>query len=139
MALLDRESFQSLALMRLEDAQVLAANQRHTAAFYLAGYVVECGLKACIAKQTREYEFPDKNRVNRSYSHRLDQLLEVAQIPMKEDFAANRELEENWSLVSSKWSEEKRYETVTKAEAEDLLHAVNDLNHEVLQWLQRYW
>ena len=139
MDVLDRESFQALALTRLEDAKVLIANHRFAAAFYLAGYAVECGLKACIAIQTREHEFPDRNRVNRSYSHRLGQLLEVAQVPTTEEFASDRKLEENWSLVGSKWSEEKRYQTVTTAEAEDLLRAVNDPDHGVLQWLQKYW
>jgi len=32
-------------------------------AYYLAGYAVECAIKACIAKGTRRYEFPDKRKV----------------------------------------------------------------------------
>ncbi len=139
MTLLDRESFQSLALSRLEDAEVLVANQRFAAAFYLVGYVVECGLKACIARKTREHEFPNRSRVIKSYSHDLTQLREVAQVPFKEEFASDRRLEENWSLVGNNWSEQKRYEMAAKTEAEDLLRAVNDPDHGVLQWLQKYW
>src|SRR5919106_3680906 len=38
-------------------------------AYYLAGYAVECGLKACIAKQVRRHEFPDRTTVNQSHTH----------------------------------------------------------------------
>jgi len=31
-------------------------------AYYLAGYAVECALKACIAKGTQRFEFPDKRK-----------------------------------------------------------------------------
>jgi hypothetical protein len=47
-------------------------------AYYLAGYAVECGLKACIAKETKRYEFADKKRVFSSYSHKLQDLVKVA-------------------------------------------------------------
>jgi hypothetical protein len=46
-------------------------------AYYLAGYAVECALKACIAKETKRYEFPDKKRVDSSYSHNLDLLVKA--------------------------------------------------------------
>jgi len=44
--------------MRLKDAEVLLQKGRNEAAYYLAGYAVECALKACIAKQTKRHEFP---------------------------------------------------------------------------------
>ena len=47
-------------------------------AYYLAGYAVECALKACIAKGTLRGEFPDKKRVDSSYSHNLRELFKVA-------------------------------------------------------------
>jgi HEPN domain-containing protein len=55
--------------MRAEDARILLAAGRYAAAFYMCGYAVECALKACIAKQTREYEFPDLKQVRDSYTH----------------------------------------------------------------------
>ena len=37
-------------------------------AYYLMGYAVECALKACIAKQTKRYDFPPKpSSVNAIY------------------------------------------------------------------------
>jgi HEPN domain-containing protein len=55
---MNRRDFQKLALIRIADAQVLFQNGRYDAAYYLAGYAVECALKACIAKQTMRHDFP---------------------------------------------------------------------------------
>ena len=49
-------------------------------AYYLAGYAVECGLKACIAKQTLRFEFPDKKNVDASHSHDLKALVRIANL-----------------------------------------------------------
>lgn len=64
--------------MRLKGAAALLKLGLFDGAYYLAGYAVECGLKACIAKRTRRYEFPDKKRVDSSYSHKLVELIRVA-------------------------------------------------------------
>jgi hypothetical protein len=37
----------------LQDAEALLQGGRYDAAYYLAGYAVECAIKACIANQTR--------------------------------------------------------------------------------------
>jgi hypothetical protein len=44
----------------------------------LAGYSVECGLKACVAKQIREHDFPDRQFVLDSYTHDLNRLIGLA-------------------------------------------------------------
>ena len=46
--------------MRVKEAAVLLQNGCPEGAYYLAGYAVECALKACVAKQTREHDFPDR-------------------------------------------------------------------------------
>lgn len=53
-----RSDLQKLAAERIADAKALLAMKRWSAAYYLAGYAVECGLKACIAKLTKAEEFP---------------------------------------------------------------------------------
>ena len=73
------KSFQQFALDRLADALALLAAERWTAAYYLAGYSVECGLKACIAKLARPDTFPPKNS-NDYYSHNLRELLKKAKL-----------------------------------------------------------
>jgi len=44
--------FQRAALQRFEDAETLLEQQRKTGAMYLAGYAVECMLKALLLSQT---------------------------------------------------------------------------------------
>ncbi|MGD0298300.1 MAG: HEPN domain-containing protein [Bryobacteraceae bacterium] len=56
---LNRELLQQLSEQHLADAQVLLEQKRWPGAYYLAGYSVECALKACIAKLTKVHDFPD--------------------------------------------------------------------------------
>lgn len=56
---MNRKELQSLAETRLADAKVLLKNRRYDAAYYLAGYAIECALKARIAGRTRRNDFPD--------------------------------------------------------------------------------
>ena len=58
---MNRSSLQNLANERIKDAEALLMAGRWSGAYYLAGYAVECALKACFAKQTREYDFPQKS------------------------------------------------------------------------------
>ena len=48
----DARKFHRAATERLEDARVLHAAGRDQAAIYLAGYSVECGLKALLVERT---------------------------------------------------------------------------------------
>jgi HEPN domain-containing protein len=45
---LSRTELQQLAEIRIAEANVLLANGMWDGTYYLAGYAVECGLKACI-------------------------------------------------------------------------------------------
>jgi hypothetical protein len=51
---MNRNHFRQLAEVRIEEALVLFAQGLYDGAYYLAGYAVECGLKACIAKLTNQ-------------------------------------------------------------------------------------
>jgi hypothetical protein len=75
---MDRVQLQQLAELRLEDAEALIASGRWAAAYYLLGYCLECALKACIARQFRTDEVPDRKLVNSFYTHRLDELLLIS-------------------------------------------------------------
>jgi len=44
----NRSEFQELVEVRLADADTLIKQGRYDAAYYLAGYAVECALKACM-------------------------------------------------------------------------------------------
>jgi HEPN domain-containing protein len=97
MAALNRESLQRLALERLDDVEALLAAKRHGAAYYLAGYVVECGLKACIAKQTKQFDFPEKGRSDKVFIHDLEQLVSLAGLRphLEQDRKSDQDLEAN--------------------------------------------
>jgi HEPN domain-containing protein len=137
----NRNDLQRLADVRLQEAQALFTAGSFDGAYYLAGYAIECALKACVAKQTREFDFPDKRLVERSYSHNLTQLLEVAGVKaaFEEASVDHRALRQSWSLVQT-WSEASRYALdVTENSAQDMLAAVGDEVSGVLPWLKKYW
>jgi AbiV family abortive infection protein len=135
-----RSDFQLLALERLQDAEVLFANGRFGAAYYLAGYAVECALKACIARRTREFDFPDKLLANQIHTHDLKRLVELSQLTevFKGESRANSAFRENWETVRN-WSEDTRYRTSPQVEADDMLKAVGDPLAGVLQCIRKYW
>jgi hypothetical protein len=109
-------------------------------AYYLAGYCVECALKACIAKMTQRHDFPDKRKADDSYSHSFEKLLKVAELekPRAEEARRDVVFRDNWDRVQW-WSEQSRYSTTSDEKARGLLKAVGDRNHGVLRWLKRYW
>ncbi|MGH9654534.1 MAG: HEPN domain-containing protein, partial [Bryobacteraceae bacterium] len=72
-----RSEFQNLAIERFEDADALLKAGRYGCAYYICGYAVECALKTCIARRTREGDFPPKN-AQTYYSHDLTKLVEIA-------------------------------------------------------------
>ena len=63
----ERTLFQRLAELRLLEAKLLFRERQPSGAYYLAGYAIECALKAIIAAQFRANEIPDKAMVNRVY------------------------------------------------------------------------
>ena len=138
---MNRVDLQSLADLRIREAQILPTAGSFAGAYYLAGYAVECGLKSCVAKQTKQYDFPDKEVANKSYTHDLKELLEVAQLKnaLDSDMKTNKQLEAYWACVVD-WDENKRYELgVSEKEARDLCDAVSNPADGVLQWLKRLW
>jgi hypothetical protein len=74
------------------------------------GYAVECALKACIAKETQRYEFPEKKRVDASYMHNFKDLVRVASLQSSREAAAKSDplFRKYWNDVQS-WSEQSRY------------------------------
>lgn len=135
-----RRDLRGLALIRLKEARVLLRNGYYDGAYYLGGYCIECALKACIAKRTCRYEFPDKKTADASHTHRLEDLLRVAQLgaALGEEVGKNRIFEANWNLVKD-WSEHSRYRKHSQREAEALLSAIGDKKFGVLKWIRPHW
>src|SRR5258708_26287810 len=73
-----RAVLQAIAQAKLDDALLLFQHRRFSNAYYLAGYAVEIGLKACIAKQISAETIPDKAFINDIFKHGLRELIGVA-------------------------------------------------------------
>ena len=106
-------------------------------AYYLAGLAVECALKACIAKATQQFEFPDLNRTRAFYTHDLENLLREASL--RETMQrADPSIRSAWGKVSV-WQIEMRYRLgVSEADAAEFVSAIVD-RQGILAWLTQYW
>lgn len=137
---MNRKDLQELSKVRLKEANALCAKGLYDGAYYLAGYAVECALKACIAKKILRYEFPDKGKVNSSYTHNLLDLISVAGLKdgLKEQASKDRDFQTNWEIVQL-WSEQSRYQKYQAEPTRELLAAIGERNHGVVSWIKRYW
>ncbi len=92
---------QQLAELRIKEARILLDGASYPGAYYLAGYAVECALKAGIAKRTKEYDSPDKDFVNKSWTHDLEKLLNLAELKdrLETDRKSNKDLDTFWAVV----------------------------------------
>ena len=140
-----RAEWQQLAEDRILDARahLVAGVNRWSAAFYLIGYAVECGLKSCVlARVTAHPEviYEDKKFSNDAWTHDFEGLLVVAGIKAERDHdvAANLALYQNWQMVRN-WNEKSRYLQKTQNQAQELFDAVTDPNDGVMQWIRARW
>jgi len=137
---MNRTDLQNLAEERLGDATALLAGGRYGGAYYLSGYAVECGLKACIAKLTRAEDFYDKRLATSIFKHDLEELANYARLSVviKQTGDTDPDFGRNWAQVTV-WSEESRYESHTQAEAEQMIRAIQEPSHGVMQCIRQYW
>jgi HEPN domain-containing protein len=136
-----RADLQKLTRIRLAEARILLRNGCYEGAYYLAGYAVECAIKACIAKKVRRFQFPDKKIAAESYTHDLRKLLAVAELkPYHEAMMESDPLfVRNWEFVEE-WSEQTRYDFgVSWKKANRLYGAIVARRHGVLAWVKQYW
>lgn len=108
---MNRSEFQTLAEVRITEAKALLAAQLWDGAYYLAGYAVECALKACIARLTRAEEFPPRESKD-YYTHDFNVLLKTAGLKAARDVEAlaNPRFDTFWK-TAVKWNEQTRYGT----------------------------
>ena len=146
---MNRADFQQLAELRLKEAKALLAAEFPDGAYYLAGYAIESGLKACIAKRTQQYDFPDKKLVIDSHTHDLGKLLDLAGLSdlLKRDVANDEELKLDWENVRE-WSEQRRYHLYVDDSIGDLhgllsakllIDAVESKEGGMLRWIRQSW
>ena len=137
---MNRVQFQKLAQVRIEEAQALFDARKYDGAYYLAGYAVECGFKACVAGLTKKHDFPEKDFVKGAYTHDFEILIRTAELgdPFKLDLGRNARLKWNWEIVKD-WKEDGRYNRWTRDQARAMIEAISETPHGVLSWIKQYW
>jgi HEPN domain-containing protein len=127
--------------MRIREAKALLDAGEWAGSYYLAGYSVECAIKACIARKTKKYEFPDKEFARECYSHNITNLIKLAHMDrdLQKRARAVPEFDANWTIAKD-WNEEKRYEKLISQQlAHDLYRALTAYRFGVLPWLHKFW
>jgi len=140
-----RADWQRLAEDRILDARahLTPGVERWSAAYYLVGYAVECGLKSCILARIAAYPeviFEDKRFSQVAWSHDVENLLRLAGLEADRDAAgvANPVFYRNWQLART-WNEQSRYLQKTQSEAQLLFDAIADPVEGVMQWIRVRW
>ncbi len=137
---MNRVDLQTIAELRIRESRALLNAGFPEGAYYLAGYSVECALKACIAKRTREFDFPEKKLTNDSHTHDLLKLIQLANLKLELDAAvhADANLQARLDTIQD-WSEASRYDRKSQQEAADLIDAVEDQTGGLLPWIRQRW
>lgn len=136
-----RNDLRRLSRLRIREARLLLRAGAFPGAYYLAGYAVECALKACIARQFQQHDIPDRKLVNDVYTHDIDKLLDLAGLrpALQQEAAAHPPLQTNWNVVKD-WKETARYNPgITGQEAQDLYSACAARRYGILAWLRNRW
>ena len=74
--MMNRTILQELANIRHDEAKTLLENEKYNGAYDLSGYIIELALKACIAKGTEKYDFPQYRIVDKIYTDKLHTIAE---------------------------------------------------------------
>jgi HEPN domain-containing protein len=137
MSELSKSRLIALAEAKLDDAKYLLADGRSGNAYYLAGYAVELLLKAVLSSRFQADTIPSRELVREIFTHDLAKLLSLADL--RQDLAdkqdADPQFRGRWEIVL-KWKESSRYDVRDANETRELLDAINDPGHGVLQWLR---
>ena len=136
---LKRTDLQKLARLRLKEAKILRREECYSGAYYLAGYAVECALKACFGRKMKKHVIPDKKLIHDIYTHECKELVRLAELGKELDsrcrdvsFAAN------WHVVTQ-WNPEIRYGFADEHASGELLNAITDRKNGVMKWIREHW
>lgn len=135
-----RSDLRAMAQAKMDDASLLLDNGRYSSAYYLAGYAVEIGLKACVAAQLSAETIPDKAVIRDIFKHDFKTLIGLAGLAgaLKQRQDEDGGFAANWALVSQ-WSPDARYELSDAMSARLLLEAIGDRITGIFPWIKTYW
>jgi HEPN domain-containing protein len=138
----NRQEARQLADEWIIDAELLLNAGRWHAAYYLAGYALQCALKACVLANVERTGiiFHDKRFAEKCFTHDLDVLMRAAELQAEfgRDLGASKPLRDNWVIVM-KWNVDCRYEATSEADARALYQAITDNANGVLPWIRVRW
>ena len=133
---MNRVDLQKISLIRLKESQILFGENHYCGAYYLAGYSIECALKACIAKKNVNHIL-----LKEFYTHALIDLAKSAELieEIKTFSMLNIQLYMNWNIVKN-WNERSRYlSEISKIQAIDIINAIQSQQEGVLPWIMSKW
>ncbi|MFO1099102.1 MAG: hypothetical protein U1E81_12765 [Xanthobacteraceae bacterium] len=135
-----RTDLRAMAQAKVDDANILLNSGRFSNAYYLAGYAIEIGLKACIAAQVSAETIPDKDFIKKIHSHVFPELVGLAGLAadLKRQKDKSAAFAANWAIVSE-WSPDARYEPCDPLSAQLIIQAISDGQSGVLEWIKMYW
>jgi hypothetical protein len=138
----NRTEARRLAEAWVVDAKALLDAGRWHAAYYVVGYAVECGLKACILAHVESTGiiFQDKRFAEKCFTHDIEALVKAANLEVIRgiDIAANPALAVNWQFAKD-WNVDVRYRERSEFEARSLYDAITDSANGVLPWIRTRW
>jgi hypothetical protein len=135
-----RSDLRANAQAKFDDAVILLRNGRYSNAYYLAGYAVEIGLKACIAAQISAETIPDKAFIRNILNHQFRVLVGLAGLAgsLKDEEDRDQSFATNWA-VASQWEPDARYDAIDPMSAQLLVEAIGNPNSGVLRWIKAHW
>lgn len=126
-------------MAKVRDARLLYEHKRYSNSYYLYGYGIELGLKACIARQICAETIPDKAVLTGFLDHQIGRLVGLAglvdQLKIERQTPA---FDSRW-LVVAEWSVDARYEMIDSVTAAAMADAVEHAQYGVMRWLQLHW
>ena len=142
-----RTEFQQLADVRVAEAAALLAAALLAAglwsgAYYVVGYAVEFGLKACVLARVERtgIVFEDKKFSEKCWTHDIEALLALADLVSQRDAdAPSGSLRRRHWVTVKDWDETSRYARSDQARAETLYRAITDTTDGVLPWIKQRW
>jgi HEPN domain-containing protein len=134
-----KADLQAISQTKIDDAVLLFENGRYSNAYYLSGYAIEIALKCRIAGQIVSETIPEKNFINRVYTHSIVELVNLAGLGTElKERQKDSFFHTNWGIIST-WSPEVRYDVVDKSTAQFFLNAVANKEHGVFEWIKTFW
>jgi hypothetical protein len=136
-----RSDLQALARMRLKEAKKLLDSGHFGGAYYITGLAVECAIKASIAKQTKRYQFPDKDHARECFEHDPERLIKAAGLHplLASKCQSDARFDANWTVVKD-WNVSSRYDpSIKEYQARAIYSAVASSRYGVMRWLRQLW